>query len=316
MHKKNFRNEWPELSQIGVEFRHPEGLIWSAGDFSESANVFRASLAGRDDSTVNQLGIVYRDEAVPSSLRASFPGDFLVVLQRPDPLDLIFISESVLTSLPSETPELSLVEALITGLADADESTVSVSFCEPAEPVVASRFPSAGPGVSDVRSSVFQTCIRKMLQRVSFSDVERKCVEAGLLLLWDFPDLSHNVSQTLEGVGAPRTGDYWHGIMHRREPDPGNAAWWFRQVGRHPAFESLSTELMEWLEELRMPLSVRDVVMSDLMPRGRFEPSLMIRMSQESLSHPGTAIETAFRAVQYLEILNLLRFSFETAETL
>src|SRR6185295_10328040 len=40
---------------------------------------------------------------------------------------------------------------------------------------------------------------------------------AGLLLRYDFLDESHHISQELETPG----GSYWHGIMHRREPDFG-----------------------------------------------------------------------------------------------
>ena len=54
-------------------------------------------------------------------------------------------------------------------------------------------------------------------------------VLAGLYLLYDELDESHTISQALE---TP-TGSYWHGIMHRREPDYGNAKYWFRRVGDH-----------------------------------------------------------------------------------
>ncbi|HXG09985.1 MAG TPA: hypothetical protein VNK04_09365 [Gemmataceae bacterium] len=61
---------------------------------------------------------------------------------------------------------------------------------------------------------------------------------AGLWLYHDFLDESHIISQ-----GIPTTtGSYWHGIMHRREPDPSNAAYWFRRVGDHPIFEALAGE--------------------------------------------------------------------------
>ena len=58
---------------------------------------------------------------------------------------------------------------------------------------------------------------------------------AGLWLKYDFLDESHAISQEIE---TP-TGSYWHGIMHRREPDYGNAKYWFRRAGRHRAFAPL-----------------------------------------------------------------------------
>lgn len=64
-----------------------------------------------------------------------------------------------------------------------------------------------------------------------------KCCLAALWLLHDFPDESHRISQEIE---TPE-GSYWHGIMHRREGDFGNAKYWFRRVGRHSIWADLMT---------------------------------------------------------------------------
>ena len=59
---------------------------------------------------------------------------------------------------------------------------------------------------------------------------------SGLYLYFSCLDQSHEISQSIH---SPE-GAYWHGVMHRQEPDPGNAGYWFRQVGAHPVFPELS----------------------------------------------------------------------------
>lgn len=68
--------------------------------------------------------------------------------------------------------------------------------------------------------------------------------QSGLLLWNDALDASHTISQGLES----RTGSYWHGIMHRREPDYSNAKYWFRHVGAHPTYPVLRERALALLQ--------------------------------------------------------------------
>ena len=62
-----------------------------------------------------------------------------------------------------------------------------------------------------------------------------RTVHAGLWLLAGELDRSHEISQSIES----RDGSFWHGVMHRREGDYGNAQYWFRRAGSHPAYAAL-----------------------------------------------------------------------------
>lgn len=64
---------------------------------------------------------------------------------------------------------------------------------------------------------------------------------AGLLLRHGQWDDAHAVAQDL----ATAEGSFWHGIVHRHEPDPANAGYWFRRVGYHPVFPALRTAVRE-----------------------------------------------------------------------
>lgn len=59
---------------------------------------------------------------------------------------------------------------------------------------------------------------------------------AGLWLLHGFLDESHEISQSLK----TSEGSFWHGIMHRTEPDFWNSKYWYRQVGSHQVIETMT----------------------------------------------------------------------------
>jgi hypothetical protein len=72
---------------------------------------------------------------------------------------------------------------------------------------------------------------RDLIARAKLPDL----VRAGLYLYFSCWNEAHEAAQD---VDTP-DGSYWHGIVHRQEPDAGNAGYWFDRVGRHPIFPAL-----------------------------------------------------------------------------
>jgi len=95
-----------------------------------------------------------------------------------------------------------------------------------------------GPGepIAEMREKLAEISLDAAFAPHKIADcgMAKACL-AGLWLRFDFLDESHSISQELHN----RTGSFWHGIMHRREPDYENAKYWFRRVGDHEVFSAM-----------------------------------------------------------------------------
>ena len=90
---------------------------------------------------------------------------------------------------------------------------------------------TAGTGAGETRTMIRQAGSHLLFPR---SKVPKGAM-AGLYLYFDFWGEAHETAQEIAGP----EGAYWHAIVHRQEPDAGNASYWFRQVGAHAIFPAL-----------------------------------------------------------------------------
>src|SRR5262245_44599399 len=111
-----------------------------------------------------------------------------------------------------------------------------------------------GPGSPHqaLRANLESLTPESAFAHASLTDPEmaQACI-AAIWLYHDFLDESHRISQELHST----TGSYWHGIMHRREPDYSNAKYWVRRVGRHPIFPDLAREANALAASQKLPVT-------------------------------------------------------------
>ena len=111
---------------------------------------------------------------------------------------------------------------------------------------------------------------------------------SGLWLYFSCLDESHSLSQAIH----TKDGSFWHGIMHRQEPDPGNSGYWFHKVGSHPVFPKLAAAARELLDQA---------------PGARFkikeqwDPFAFIDFVEQARRKPGSADEALALRIQLAE---------------
>ena len=291
------KTSWPALQGLASSSDHSNGIAFTGNEDAQAVSAMLEKLTDQINVAGDSAIIVSSEEPIPTSLLSQLPQSLHSLIRRPLHHDLFYLPTMSSELLASKNGLLDIV-------VQNSPLCVAISKAPAME-----RFPLAGPGQTFIKHDSLMAAIDNAVRSQATDQRNKRCIESGLLLLWDFLDDSHEISQTMEGKGSPRTADYWHGIMHRREPDAGNASYWFCRVGSHPALDHLGTQLIAWMSELKASPEMLQLAESRLLKSKSLDPFALIELSSAALRNPGSVSDQTLRMVQYLEMLNLLVWS-------
>ena len=163
------------------------------------------------------------------------------------------------------------------------------------ELLTAGGLPELGPGPRPgvLPQGELNEDIDSLLQTTELPPAARNLIR-GLVLLWhDHMEPAHEIAQGVENDD----GSFLHGILHRREPDYGNAAYWFRRVGRHSCYPKIAERVAVFLESKKEP-----VLRKKLIPDGGWDPFSFIELCEEAVGRESTDAQTqTLREIQGIE---------------
>lgn len=136
-----------------------------------------------------------------------------------------------------------------------------------------------------------------------------EAIKSGLLLWNDALDESHTISQGLMN----QTGSYWHGIMHRREPDYPNSKYWFGRVGTHPIFPALRERALELLKEISNPSDALANIGQTIASQENWDAYQLIDWCEAAEGDSDSDVTHFLQQVQAEEIKLLLAYSYQNA---
>lgn len=240
-------------------------------------------------------------------LRKALPGHLSLIAATPDH-DLAVAVSTV--ALRANAPRVKQAQSF-SELAVRIAATTTVAFVEPKPakqwpPIMVPELtiPTSGPSSSWLPELVHDLPLPG-------TSTQQAALRAGLFLLNDFFDESHECSQSIEGLGENHSGDYWHAILHRREPDYGNAKYWFRHVGRHPVFAELPVAVASRLSTGPVPEGLQR--WSDkLAARGNWDPFAFVDLCEAASGHK--SLQEWCAQVQLDEMLLLLEATCREAD--
>ena len=224
----------------------------------------------------------------------------------------LVLRRSVLESLPLNEVPSPLWDWLIRAVAGGqpfETLPVDEAGVEPEHlPELAPRDPGAerrwlAAHLRDVQPAEFLGQVR--------SRPDAEAVKAGLFQLRDDLDESHSVSQSLEGEGRHRAADYWHAIMHRREPDDSNSKYWFRRVGQHPIFPHLAQAAGDLFASCPSPAAAS--WSARVIPGGRWDPFAFVDFCAHCRDGRDDELERTARKIQLVEMWLLLEQTLRDA---
>ncbi len=268
--------------------------------------VAEITLPDRDDV----LLFPYSADGEVAAVWGSLPVEPAVLLEPPERHAVIVFRRHVLVKV---APCRAVKHPMWDWLVRAVRSGVSLKWCDrvaieaphtpdPRLPALVPRRPAAE--VAWLHEAIDQFDAERALGGLN-SAADGVAVKAGLFQWHDWLDESHSLAQSVQGQGRHAAGDYWHAIMHRREPDWSNSKYWFRRVGRHPIFGELATAaerrlaedaetetVVSWADRLGVP--------------DRWDPFAFVDLCAEAVRTRESALMRFAQQVQREEMIRLL----------
>ncbi len=166
-----------------------------------------------------------------------------------------------------------------------------------------------------LRSYLRGVSVEKLLSSVNA--VPGKLVLAALMNKNDDLESCHSICQK---VGQDSLcGNYWHGIVHRREPDFENARGWFRKSEGLPAYQDIFKDVLGFLQRvLQMPEygEAREKALSfmqHLRARGTWDPVYMVDMCEACARSGDEREERMLEEVQEVEFNTMFNWTYRAA---
>lgn len=151
-------------------------------------------------------------------------------------------------------------------------------------------------------SQPLSTSERSLIE--AFGDtVSGQALSAGLCQMLGDQDRCHHLAQGIEGQGRPRNGDYWHAILHRREPDYSNAKYWFRNVGTHLIHHRLAEFAANTFRQCDDPAAAPWLRRF----QSGWDAMAFVDLCRECAGQDETPLGQAARKIQWAEMLLLLQ---------
>ncbi|WP_417851809.1 hypothetical protein [Thalassoglobus sp.] len=176
------------------------------------------------------------------------------------------------------------------------------------------QFPDLVPADSSMPGWLRSACENLNLKGAN-SGPDSIAIKAGLFQIHGDLETSHEYAQDCQGKGRYAAGDYWHGIMHRREPDYGNSKYWFRRVGEHPIFDDLSTQASTILKACASPLAHQ---WSDRLTTNgtghSWDPMAFVDLCETCSTTQDRQLIEAVRQIQWAEMMLLLVQTYRDAQ--
>ena len=135
-----------------------------------------------------------------------------------------------------------------------------------------------------------------------------ECVRSALFLYFSDLDRSHKISQRVHST----TGSYWHGIMHRQEPDFSNSKYWFRKVSHHEVFPAIRAAALEqWSAAAGEKGAMRLLVAIQSSPQ--WDPFWFIDQCEAVRLGDASELEAPLKAAQRIEWQILFDYCYQKA---